>query len=92
MYYLRAKPFSSGTEYEVFRYNYCDNGCRFHKEREDDGFPEFLENGGCPIEDGMESARFDRNTFPNVLLEIREERNCINYHHCPFYLKKGEEK
>ena len=52
MRYERAEPFSNGTEYEIFRHNYCENGCIHHIDRED-GFPELLENGGCPIEDGM---------------------------------------
>ena len=60
--YQRAKRFSDGTEYEIFRYNYCDNGCIFHKER-GDGFPAFLEYGGCPIEDGLEDGRFDNSIF-----------------------------
>lgn len=47
MRYERAKPFSNGTEYEIFRHNYCENECIHHIDRED-GFPELLENGGCP--------------------------------------------
>lgn len=85
--YKKAKIFSSGTEYEVFRYNYCDN-CTFHKEREGDGFPAFLEDGGCPIEDGMENARFDVSKFPNVLLEIWDGRKSIKSHHCPFFTEE----
>ncbi len=27
MRFERAKPFSNGTEYEIFRYNYCEKGC-----------------------------------------------------------------
>lgn len=89
MNYKIARPFSSGTEYEVFRYNYCDN-CEYHKERED-GFTEFVENGGCPIEDGMENARFRIECFPNVLLEVWDGEKCINWHYCPFYRKGGAE-
>lgn len=90
--YKIAKPFSNGTEYEIFKYNYCENGCIFHKEREKDGFPEFVENGGCPIEDRTEGARFDITTFPNVLLEIWEDDKCLNWHHCPFFTKAGEQE
>lgn len=82
-----AKPFSSGTEYEIFKDNYCENRCIFHKARED-GFAEFTENGGCPIEDGTENARFDRNAFPNVLLEVWKDGKCINWHHCPFFTQE----
>ena len=77
-----AKPFSSGTEYEVFKYNYCER-CKKHKLRED-GFPEFPENGGCPIEDKMEYARFDRSLFPCD--HIRElsanDGSIISWHYC----------
>ena len=48
MNYRIAGIFSSGTEYEIFRDNYCDNGCAFHKENED-GFAEFIENGGVVL-------------------------------------------
>lgn len=89
MWFKRANVFSSGTEYEIFKDNYCENGCKFHKEREEDGFAEFTEKGGCPIEDGCESARFDEKVFPNVLLEVWEKGNCLNWHHCPFYTKEG---
>lgn len=90
MRFERAKPFSNGTEYEIFRYNYCENGCIHHIDRED-GFPELLENGGCPIEDGMECARYNREMFPNVLLEAWDGEKQYMWHHCPFYAKeKGE--
>ena len=87
MKYKAAKIFSSGTEYEMFKYNYCENGCVHHVERED-GFPELLENGGCPIEDRLECARFAIEVFPDVLLEVWDGERCINWHHCPFYTKK----
>ena len=45
MLFKIAKVFSSGTEYEIFRDNYCENGCKFHKVREADGFPEFTDYG-----------------------------------------------
>lgn len=89
MNYKIAKPFSNGTEYEVFRYNYCDNGCEHHKERTD-GWVEFVENAGCPIENGIEDARFVIEKFPNVILEVWNGEECINWHHCPFYRKAVE--
>ena len=80
---LPAKPFSNGTEYEIFLYNYCEN-CRAYKVR-DDGFPEFPEFGGCPILDKMEYARFDDSEFPTE--NIRELRDAdtdqvIRWHEC----------
>ena len=41
MKYKAAKIFSSGTEYEMFKYNYCENGCIHHVEG-GDGFPDVL--------------------------------------------------
>ena len=87
MKYERAEIFSSGTEYEIFKYNYCENGCIHHVEREEDGFPALLEDGGCPIEDGMECARFNAELFPNVLLRVVDGDKYVKWHHCPFYRK-----
>ena len=80
---LPSKPFSSGTEYEVFKYNFCED-CRKHVVRED-GLPAFVEDGGCPIEDAMENARFDITKFPHD--DIRELRDAkddsvIAWHCC----------
>lgn len=91
MLFKIAKVFSSGTEYEIFKDNYCENECKFHKVREADGFPEFTDYGGCPIEDRCESARFNEEAFPNVLLEVWEEGKCLNWHHCPFYTKEVDD-
>ena len=78
-----GKPFSNGTEYEMFLHNYCEK-CRAYKLR-DDGFPDFPENGGCPILDAMENARFDISQFPKE--HIRELTNArddgiIAWHYC----------
>lgn len=76
-----SKPFSSGTEYEIFKNNYCEI-CRHHKIRED-GFPALVEDGGCPIEDAMEYARFDISMYPNKMIrEIRNNDKVEKYHHC----------
>ena len=80
-----AKVFSSGTDLEIFKDNYCESGCVFHKVREDGVFAEFTENGGCPIEDRIECARFDEDAFPNVLLQVWDGNKCVKWHHCPFF-------
>ena len=80
---LPSKPFSSGTEYEVFKYNFCED-CIKHKLRED-GFPAFPEDGGCPIEDAMENARFDISQFPSKnIRELRDSKDnsVITWHCC----------
>lgn len=78
-----STPFSNGTEFEVFKDNWCYR-CRAHKERPD-GFPEFPENGGCPIEDATENARFDISKFPSdMLLTLRDATTdeVICWHYC----------
>lgn len=84
--YERAKIFSSGTEYEIFRNNYCDNDCIHHKERED-LFPELVMYGGCPIGDLLEYARFDSNMFPRVLLSVFNNETLVTSHYCPFFIQ-----
>ena len=80
---LPSKPFSSGTEYEVFRYKFCEY-CKNHVVGED-GFPAFPEEGGCPIEDAMEYARFDISKFPSEdIRELKDEKDgsVIAWHCC----------
>lgn len=78
-----SNPFSSGTEYEVFKYNFCER-CKEHKLNED-GFPAFPEKGGCSIEDAMENARFDISVFPSEnIRELRDanDDSIICWHYC----------
>lgn len=51
MRYERAKPFSNGTEYEIFRHNYCENGCIHHKKCRECGA--FVDNAK-PLKGGAE--------------------------------------
>lgn len=48
-------------------------------------------NGGCPIEDRLECARFTIEVFPDVLLEVWDGECCIKWQHCPFYTQEVEE-
>lgn len=57
-----STPFSSGMEYENFTYYFCDR-CKKGK-RDEVGFPESPEEGGCQIWDAMENARFG-HPFPS---------------------------
>ena len=57
-----AVPFSNGMSYEFFCENFCDR-CTKGK-RNENGFPEYVENGGCPIGDAMERARYG-GEFPS---------------------------
>lgn len=58
-----SEPFSSGTEYEIFESSFCDR-CKHGKWNQENGFPEYPENGGCVVWDAMECARFDAAVFP----------------------------
>ena len=82
MEYRESKPFSSGTEYECFRYNWCEK-CKHYKLR-DDGFPEFPEQGGCLVLDAMENARFNIDEFPkkDVVEEIDDNGDVVRWHYC----------
>ena len=87
MEHRESKPFSSGTEYEVFLYNWCEN-CKHYKVR-DDGFPEFPEQGGCPVLDAMENARFDSMYWPKRKIveewdggKIRRFHKCLGFEEC----------
>lgn len=80
MKYNESKPFSNGTEYKEFLYHWCML-CAHYKLR-NNGFPELAENGGCPILDAMERARFDINVFPRKeIVEERDENGDIVYYH-----------
>lgn len=78
-----SKPFSNGTEYEDFRYQFCER-CLHYVMRKD-GFPELPENGGCRILDAMENARFDIKQFPSEWvreLTSANDDSPIAWHYC----------
>ena len=88
-----SEPFSSGTEYECFKYSWCEK-CRNYKERED-GFPALVENGGCPTLDAMEYARLNIGHFPSD--DVRELRdvntdNPLCWHYCIRFSAYTEEE
>lgn len=83
-----SKPFSNGTEYEVFIDNFCAQ-CDKGKLRAD-GFPEFPENGGCPIWDAMENARFDKTIFPvNDVVQLEENGKVCCFYACRHFESKS---
>ena len=78
-----SMPFSSGTEYMDFKYQFCER-CTAYKARED-GFPEFPNKGGCPILDAIENARFDMSKFPTEWvreLTSADDDSPIAWHYC----------
>lgn len=91
MKYKPATVFSSGTEYEIFRYNFCDR-CKFHKMSPDGAFIEFTKNGGCPIENDIESCHVGAVEFPKEIMEIYHNGKRICSHYCPFFTEKERDR
>lgn len=76
-----SKPFSNGTEYEVFLCNFCHR-CK-HGIISEEGYAEYPENGGCKIWDALENARFDLNVFPcEDVLQIEKDGHIPIWHAC----------
>ena len=75
-----STPFSSGTEYENFIYYFCER-CKRGK-RNEDGFPEFPEEGGCPIWDAMENARFGQPFPSDKIVRLVGDNGEIQVYNC----------
>ena len=72
-----AAPFSNGMSYEFFCENFCYR-CKKGKWN-DNGFPEYVENGGCPIWDACENARFDASLFPKEIVKVIEDNGKVRF-------------
>lgn len=84
-----ATRFSNGTSYEVFLNSFCyrcDKG-----KLNNEGFAEHPENGGCPIWDAMESARWGCE-FPsdNIVRIIDDNDEVIYWEICKGFKSKDE--
>ena len=76
-----STPFSNGMEYEFFLENFCFR-CNKHK-LDQDGFLATVKNGGCPIENALEDARFDLSVFPcNDVVRIVKDGEVVNWNIC----------
>ena len=71
-----ASPFPNGLSYEFFLEYFCCR-CKKHKVDEE-GFIAFVEEGGCPIENAMEEARFG-HPFPSQDIVMVSEDGEIRY-------------
>lgn len=85
-----SKPFSSGTEYEVFVSSFCDR-CKHGKRNQENGFPEYVENGGCVVWDAMECARLDTSAFPSDDV-VRIQNGDETYFHVCKYFESDNQK
>ena len=75
-----STPFSNGMSYEFFLESFCYR-CKKHKENED-GFCAFVEQGGCPIENAMEDARFGHPFPSNDIVQLIEDGKTLYWHIC----------
>lgn len=75
-----GEPFPNGTSYEIFLDNFCYR-CKKHKEDER-GFCAYVEEGGGPIENAIEEARFG-NPFPSDdIVQVENEVAILAWHAC----------
>ena len=77
----KGTEFSNGTEFEVFRENFCLR-CKKHKDGEDGVVCAFVEDGGCPIENAMEDARWGEKFPSDQIVTILENGNYKYWHVC----------
>lgn len=75
-----STPFSNGMEYENFIYYFCER-CKKGK-RDEDGFPECPEEGGCPIWDAMENARFGQPFPSDKIVRLVGDDGEIQVYNC----------
>ena len=91
---LPSKPFSNGSEYEWFCEQYCER-CSSLKIW-DDGFPALKEEGGCPIRDEIENARYDISRYPSEwireLWSADDDHKIITWHYCIRFHNSDYEK
>lgn len=87
----RGGPFSNGMSFEWFREYFCER-CKKHKEDETTGYCAFVEDGGCPIENACEDARFNLELFPvDKIVSLSESGKIKYWHVCTDFQAKTEE-
>ena len=75
-----STPFANGTEYEVFLSTFCER-CKKHKINER-GYCAFVDEGGCPIENALEDARWG-DPFPSEdIVRVYEDGEIICWNAC----------
>jgi hypothetical protein len=72
-----SRPFSNGTEYEIFLSTFCDRCRRFRLGG--DGFPA---RSSCKIEKAMHNARFDLAPWPgnDIVETVDGRRVCSRFY------------
>ncbi len=77
---LPSLPFANGMSYELFLECFCYR-CKKHKVNED-GFCAFVKDGGCPIENAMEDARFGESFPSEDIVRIVEDGKTKHWNVC----------
>lgn len=75
-----STPFSNGMSYEFFLESFCYR-CNKHKENSF-GFCAYTKDGGCPVENAMEDARFDIDKFPADKIVCVEAGETVHWNVC----------
>lgn len=88
MIYRESRPFENNAEYVRFVHNWCKKCTHF--KLHNGLFPEYPENGGCPVLDAIEIARIDLSKFPSKdIIEERDENgNVLYWHKCTEFNRK----
>ena len=82
MIYRESRPFENNAEYVRFVHNWCKN-CT-HLKLHNGLFPDYPDDGGCPILDAIEIANINIDRFPKrvIVEEIDDDENVVRRHVC----------
>ena len=75
-----SKPFPNGISYEFFLECFCWR-CKKHKENER-GYCAFVNEGGCPIENALEDARWGEPFPSEDIVEVHRGNEINCWHAC----------
>ena len=75
-----SKSFPNGMSYEFFLENFCYR-CKKHKT-DKNGFCAFIADGGCPIENAMEDARFGYDFPSEDVVQIDKDGKPLYWNVC----------
>lgn len=75
-----STPFANGTDYEVFLAVFCER-CKKHKINER-GYCAFVNEGGCPIENALEDARFGEPFPSDDIVRVYENGEILCWNAC----------
>lgn len=82
MIYRESRPFETNAEYVRFVNNWCKK-CT-HLKLHNGLFPNYPEDGGCPILDAIEIANIDIDWFPKnqIVEELYDDRDVVSRRIC----------